>query len=62
MKQYIIFRCEKDDCWVVSVMMQNHIAKGVAECSDEHTARVVMDALQQREEARYGPAKSQASV
>ena len=50
-KTFIIFHCDKDNCWIVSVL-NGDIALGVAECPDEHTAHVVLDALRLREEQR----------
>lgn len=48
MSKWVIFRCKKDDCWVVSVV-NGDIALGVAECPDEKTARVVMQAMIDRD-------------
>ena len=50
---YIIFRCDKDDCWIVSVEAPergSHVYLGVAECPDKITAGAVFDALRLREE------------
>lgn len=55
MKKYIIFRCDKDDCWIVSVFVPDRgdcVWLGVAECPDKHTAEVVLDALRLREEQK----------
>lgn len=52
MNRYVIFRCEQDDCWVVSVIKSDStdVALGVAECPDEKTAKVILQALRIREE------------
>ena len=53
--RYIIFRCNVDNSTVVSVLdttMGKDVYKGVAECPDLQTARVVMEALLLREEQK----------
>jgi hypothetical protein len=47
MRQWAIFYCIKDECWVVcrSVDDDPDTLIGVAECPDAHTARVVLEAM-----------------
>jgi hypothetical protein len=48
--KFILFRCHKDDCWVVSrVYEKQQLCVGVVEAPDEYTARVAMQALEIRE-------------
>ncbi len=59
---YVLFRCEKDDCWIVSRWQEGHSAKsgyylGVAECPDERTALDVMKAMQHQRQRRKEVAK-----
>lgn len=51
MRKWIIFRCHKDDCWIVSVLKGDR-AQGVADCPDESTAVAVMDAMRARDKVK----------
>lgn len=55
-RRFAIFRCDKDDCWIVCVWEPNRdLYLGVAECPDEETARRVLDGLIQRHVNRRFP-------
>ncbi|MHA2062782.1 MAG: hypothetical protein ACXABY_00135 [Candidatus Thorarchaeota archaeon] len=46
---FIIFRCDVDDCWVVSKWnKKGKFYLGVAECPDKETAEKVLEALEVR--------------
>lgn len=53
MRDWKIFRCAKDDSWIVSVCdsIRNDpdVMRGVADCPDERTARAVLEAMQARD-------------
>jgi hypothetical protein len=55
-KQFVIFRCETDNCWVVAAtnpsLKNPDVFFGVAECPDEQTSKVVLAALRLREKTK----------
>lgn len=64
--RYVIFRCDQDNAWIVSARSPGpqrdvEVYRGVAECPDEKTARIVHAAMRARETDEEGPSDPRMS-
>ncbi len=62
-REWMIFHCDHDDCWIVSVRgltpYPDDILLGVAEGPDKPTAMAVLDAMRERDKRKsIAPAPS----
>ena len=53
-RTYLIFHCEQDNSWTVAVSTDDEdLVIGVADCPNAATARIVLEAMVEREKRKH---------